>query len=208
MTTQRIKEGDSVLPGERLGVIEEFLPGDGTFQDEDDVVYASITGIVHIDMKERKISVKATTRTPVYPKRNDVVLGEIQHVTKKSAIVNIFQIEDEPCPISFSGYLFITNTAGGYIEQMRDIFAPGDLIIARVQQQADGLARLSTVGSRFGVFHASCSRCGGPLHRQGRRLECAECGNFEERKLSQRYGKVLRPDLPEDDLPPEEEGDH
>ncbi|MDO8057064.1 MAG: exosome complex RNA-binding protein Csl4 [Candidatus Hermodarchaeota archaeon] len=204
MTTQRIKEGDSVLPGERLGVIEEFLPGEGTFQDEDDVVYASITGIVHIDMKERKISVEATTRTPVYPKRNDVVLGEIQHVTKKSAIVNIFQIEDEPCPISFSGYLFIKNSAGGYIEQMRDIFAPGDLIIARVQHQADGLARLSTVGPRFGVFHASCSRCGGPLHKHGQRLECMECGNLEERKLSQRYGKVLRPDLSEDDLPPEE----
>jgi exosome complex component CSL4 len=204
MTNQRIKEGDSVLPGERLGVIEEFLPGQGTFQDQDDVVYASVTGIVHIDMKERKISVEPTTRIPVYPKRNDVVLGVIQHVTKKSAIVNIFQINDDPCPISFSGYLFIKNSAGGYIEQMRDIYAPGDLIMARVQQQTDGLARLSTVGSRYGVFQASCSRCGGPLHKQGRRLECLECGNFEERKLSQQYGKVLRPDLPEEDLPSEE----
>ena len=204
MKNQRIKEGDSVLPGERLGVIEEFLPGQGTFQDEDDVVYASVTGIVHIDMKERKISVEPTTRIPVYPKRNDIVLGVIQHVTKKSAIVNIFQINDEPCPISFSGYLFIKNSAGGYIEQMRDIFAPGDLVMARVQQQTDGLARLSTVGSRYGVFQASCSRCGGPLHKQGRRLECLECGNFEERKLSQQYGKVLRPELPEEDLPAEE----
>ena len=204
MTNQRIKEGDSVLPGERLGVIEEFLPGEGTFQDADDVVYASITGVVHIDMKERKISVEATTRIPVYPKRNDIVLGVIQHVTKKSAIVNIFQIGDDPCPISFSGYLFIKNSAGGYIEQMRDIFAPGDLIMARVQQQTEGLARLSTVGSRFGVFHASCSRCGGPLHKQGRRLECLDCGNFEERKLSQRYGKVLHPEPPEEDIIPEE----
>ncbi len=196
MTGQRIKEGDSVLPGERLGVIEEFLPGEGTFQDEDDIIYASITGLVHIDMKERKISVKGTTRKPIYPTRNDVVLGVIQHVTKKSAIVNIFQIEDQECPITFSGYLFIKNAAGGYIDQMRDLFVPGDLIIARVQQQADGLARLSTVGSRYGVVQASCSRCGEPLHLQGRRLECVECGNYEKRKLSQNYGKIPNSEPP------------
>jgi exosome complex component CSL4 len=190
MTGQRTKEGDTVLPGEKLGVIEEFLPGEGTFQDEDDVIYSSLTGKVHIDMKERKISVEATTRQPVYPTRNDVVLGVIQSVTKKSAIVNIFQIEDKECPITFSGYLFIKNAAGGYIDQMRDLFAPGDVIIARVQQHANGLARLSTVGSRYGVIQASCSRCGEPLHLQGRQLECVECGNYEKRKLSQTYGQV------------------
>lgn len=191
MTNQRVKEGDSVLPGSKLGVIEEYIPGDGTFQDEDDAIYASITGIVHIDMKERKISVESITRKPVYPERNKIILGEIQNVTKKSAIVNIFRIEDDPCPVTFSGFLFIKNAAGGYIEQMRDLYAPGDLIIARVQQQADGLARLSTVGSRFGVFQASCSRCGEALQLQGRQLECIECGNLERRKISQNYGKIL-----------------
>lgn len=204
MTSQRVKEGDSVLPGSKLGVIEEYIPGDGTFQDEDDVIYASIIGIVHIDMKERKISVESTTRKPVYPDRNNIILGEVQHVTKKSAIVNIFQIEDDPCPVTFSGFLFIKNAAGGYIEQMRDLYAPGDLIIARVQQQADGLARLSTVGSRFGVFQASCSRCGEPLQLQGRQLECVECGNLERRKLSQNYGKILNSEAKEENAISEE----
>jgi exosome complex component CSL4 len=204
MTGQRIKEGDSVLPGERLGVIEEFLPGEGTFQDEDDVIYASITGLVHIDMKERKISVEATTRKPLYPTRNDVVLGVIQHVTKKSAVVNIFQIEDQECPVSFSGYLFIKNAAGGYIDQMRDLFAPGDIIIARVQQHADGVAQLSTVGSRFGVIQASCSRCGEPLHLQRQRLECVECGNYEKRKLAQNYGQIPGLESPVEKVAPEE----
>ena len=204
MTGQRIKDGDHVLPGERLGVIEEYIPGKGTFQDEDDVIYASITGIVQIDMKERKISVEGTTHQPVYPKRNDTVLGEIQHVTKKSAIINIFQIEDTFLPVTYSGYLFIKNAAGGYIEQMRDIFAPGDIIIARVQHQADGLARLSTVGSKFGVIYANCSRCGEPLHLRGTRLECTECHNLERRKLSQKYGKTPKPE-PQVDEPLEDE---
>lgn len=196
---QRVKEGDNVLPGERLGVIEEYIPGEGTFQDEDDVIYATITGIVRIDMKERKISVEGTTRVPVYPKRNDVVLGEIQHVSKKSAVINIFQVGESPCPVTFSGFLFIKNAAGGYIDQMRDLFAPGDLVIARVQQQADGIARLSTIGSKFGVFQASCTRCGEPLHVHGRGLECFDCGNLEQRKIAREYGKVLTSQPPVDE---------
>jgi exosome complex component CSL4 len=204
MTNERIKEGDSVLPGEKLGVIEEYIPGDGTFQDEDDIIYATITGTVHIDMKERKISVEGSTRQPVYPKRNDIVFGEVQSVTKKSAIINIFQIGDTECPVTFSGYLFIKNTAGGYVEQMRDLFAPGDLVIARVQRQTDGLARLSTVGTRFGVFQASCSRCGEPLQLQGKRLECIECGNFEQRKIAQKYGQLVESKPADEEPTPEE----
>jgi exosome complex component CSL4 len=201
MKKKRIKNGDHVVPGDRLGVIEEFIPGTGTFQDEDDVIYSTITGRVQIDMQERKISVKPTTRQPVYPKRNDVIFGEIQHVSKKSAIVNIHQIGDIMLPVPFSGYLYVKNSAGSFVEQMRDLFAPGDYIIARVQQQTEGLAQLSTVGPKFGVCFAYCSRCGEPLHKTGRRLECFECGNIERRKVASNYGKFndqeKKPDQPE-----------
>ena len=186
-----------MLPGDRLGVSEEYLPGDGTFQD-DDIIYACVTGNVDIDMKERKISVKQTTRKPIYPQRNDVVLGEIQHVSKKSAVVNIFRIGDQADPVAYSGFIFIKNAAGGYVEQMQDLFSPGDVIIARIQSQSDGRSRLSTVGTRFGVLHARCGRCGEPLYVQGRRLECFECGNIEDRKISSNYGKILSSEKPEE----------
>jgi exosome complex component CSL4 len=199
MTNKRIKDGDHVLPGVRLGVIEEFIPGEGTYQDKDDAIYATITGYVRIDMKERKISVEAKTRTPIYPRKNDIVLGEIQNVSKKSAVVNIFKIGNEECPIHFTGFLYINNAASGYIDQMRDLYCPSDLIIARVQQTSDGMARLSTVGSRFGVFRASCSRCGEPLHQQGKQLECSECGNIERRKIAKAYGEILTQELTEDE---------
>jgi len=190
MTNRRIKDGDHVLPGERLGVIEEFIPGAGTFQDQDDAIYANVTGHVRINMKERKISVESTTRTPLYPQRNDIVLGEIQSVSKKSAAVNIFRLRDVPCAVPFSGFLYIKESVGGYVDQMQDLFAPGDVILARVQQQSEGLTHLSTVGSRFGVLRASCSRCGELLNLKGTRLECPQCGNTENRKLANSYGQV------------------
>jgi len=191
MTNARIKDGDHVLPGIRLGVIEEFIPGDGTFQDKDDVIYSTITGFVRIDMKERKISVQATTRIPTYPVKNDVVLGEIQQVSKKSAVVEIFKIGNVELPVHFTGYLYINNAASGYVEQMYDLFCPCDLIIAIVHQQSDGIARLSTVGPKFGAFRSFCSRCGELLQRQGKQLECPECGNIERRKIAKNYGEIL-----------------
>lgn len=190
MPNKRIKEGDRVLPGDRLGVIEEFIPGAGTFQDQDDVIYASITGLVRIDMSERKIHIEAITRTPIFPQRNDIVIGVVQHVGKKAVIINIFQLRGNYCPIPYSGSVYIKNAAAGYVEQMRDLFRPGDIIIARVQKQALGMARLSTVGPRLGVIHSSCSRCGQPLILQNRRLVCSGCGNVEQRKLSKDYGKI------------------
>lgn len=191
MKNTHIKNGDHVLPGVRLGVIEEFIPGVGTFQDKDDVIYATITGFVRIDMKERKISVEATTRTPTYPVKNDIVLGEIQQVSKKSAVVDIFQVGNVELPIHFTGYLYINNAASGYVEQMHDLFCPCDLIIAIVHQQSEGIARLSTVGTRFGAFRSFCSRCGELLHRQGKQLECPECGNIERRKIANNYGEII-----------------
>lgn len=190
MPNKHIKDGDRVLPGDRLGVIEEFMPGPGTFEDQDDVIYASITGLVRIDMSERTIHIETITRTPIFPKRNDIIIGVVQHVGKKAVIINIFQVSGSSCAIPYSGSIYIKNAAAGYVEQMRDLFRPGDIVIARVQKQALGMARLSTVGPRLGVIHSSCSRCGQSLKHQNRRLTCSNCGNVEERKLSKDYGQI------------------
>ena len=188
---QYIKEGDYVLPGDRLGVIEEFIPGPGTFQGDDDVIYASIVGRVHIDMIERRISIRSPMDKPVYPRRNDVVIGEIDTVAKKAAMVNIFRIRKAFCPVPFSGSIYVKNATAGYVESMIDLFRPGDIVMARVLLQDNGIARLSTVGPRFGVIRAFCSRCGQTLVRRGNRLECPDCGNLERRKLSKGYGRIL-----------------
>ena len=42
-TSKSTQSGDVVLPGDRLGVIEEFIPGLGTFEDEG-IIFATING--------------------------------------------------------------------------------------------------------------------------------------------------------------------
>ena len=48
------KSGRFISPGERLGVIEEFLPGQGTFI-ENGVIYASIVGMLLNDQLNKKV---------------------------------------------------------------------------------------------------------------------------------------------------------
>ena len=44
------------IPGEEIAQIEEYLPGDNTYED-DDVIRATTVGNVHLDSSERLASV-------------------------------------------------------------------------------------------------------------------------------------------------------
>ena len=56
-----------MLPGERLGVIEEFIPDSGTYV-KDGVIYAKIVGRALMDMMNRKVSVYPIKEGAVVPK--------------------------------------------------------------------------------------------------------------------------------------------
>ena len=51
---KRVKDGDIVLPGDYLGVIEEFLPGEGIIE-EDGELYAARAGRVRINSEKVEI---------------------------------------------------------------------------------------------------------------------------------------------------------
>ena len=50
------KTGHLVLPGERLGVIEEFIPDSGTYV-KDGVIYSKIVGRALMDLLSKRVSV-------------------------------------------------------------------------------------------------------------------------------------------------------
>lgn len=50
------KTGRLVVPGERLGVIEEFIPDAGTFV-KDGVIYSKIIGRALVDLMNKRVSV-------------------------------------------------------------------------------------------------------------------------------------------------------
>lgn len=62
-----IKEEEIVMPGEKLGIIEQYLPGYGTY-DDDGEIKSSVLGSVKIDQKRKVISVEGDAKPALLKK--------------------------------------------------------------------------------------------------------------------------------------------
>ena len=72
------KDKKIVLPGEVLGTSEEFLAGEGTFE-QSGIILSSIMGELDLDQKEMMARVRPVN-PPVELKINDVVLANVQDI--------------------------------------------------------------------------------------------------------------------------------
>lgn len=189
MSEKRIGRSEQfVAPGDKLGVIEEFLPGQGTYVD-DGVIYSQTTGHTLMDRLNKTISVYSKVRLPLVPKESSIVLGQIANVQEKSVDVRILKIDQRWIPRFFSGLLHVSNVSEGYVRAMFDAFKVGDIIRAKVISTANRASHLSTEDGRFGVVHALCPRCGHLLiSGGGGLLRCPSCKGTERRKVASDYG--------------------
>lgn len=85
------KSGHLVMPGERLGVIEEFIPDSGTYV-KDGVIYSKIVGRSLVDLQNRRVSVYPVAPGVVVPKVGTVVIGQIGNAQSDNVLVRIFRI--------------------------------------------------------------------------------------------------------------------
>ncbi|QDA31066.1 RNA-binding protein [Thermococcus indicus] len=187
------KSGDIVLPGDYLGVIEEYFPGEGV-KEENGELYAVRAGKVVIDQDRMEISVEPVTDTPPLPQVGDVVIANVIEVKPQAAIVQLIKIEgredDREIATSKLAGIHISQVRDGYVEGMSTEFKVGDIVRARVIANEKSPIQLSTKGPDLGVVYALCSRCRTPLVRRGDRLICPRCGSVETRKLSTLYRKM------------------
>lgn len=177
-----------VLPGDKLGVIEQFLPGTGTYEKEG-TIYANFTGNAKIDLKNKRVTVVPTTRVPRLPKEGATVLASVTHATEKMATVSIWKIEDAMIQNPFTAILHISSSSPRYERNMSDVCKGGDIIRARVIDMTNRIPQLTTAGRGLGVVKAFCSKCGAVLDFSNRRLQCPSCGNIERRRLAEESEK-------------------
>ena len=64
------------LPGEKIASIEEYLPGDNTFED-DDTIRATTIGEINLDSSERLASINRQKQITV-PNVGDIVIGVVE----------------------------------------------------------------------------------------------------------------------------------
>ncbi len=179
----RVSDGQFVVPGERLGVVEEFDPGPGTV-DVNGTVVAAQTGKASVDRKRRIVTVKTLAGPPLFPDEGSTILGMVEKIQEKMAIVSIFMVDGKPLGRPFTGMLHISTSSPRYEEDMGDVCKPVDIIRAKVMDTKERIPKLTTAGPGLGVIKAYCSKCGGELVFSGRILRCALCRNVERRRLA------------------------
>jgi exosome complex component CSL4 len=184
------KSGQLVMPGERLGVIEEFIPDSGTYV-KDGVIYSKIIGHSLIDLQNRKVQVYPVSEGAVYPKVGSIVTGQIGNAQSDNVLVKIFKVGNKDISGTFGGILHVSDVSDRYVDQMSDVCKPGDIVRAKVISAKNQAFHLSTNDKNLGIIHAFCSRDSGVLEQQPQRfdLQCSKCGNVERRKTAPDYGK-------------------
>jgi exosome complex component CSL4 len=183
-------ETQFVVPGERLGVVEEFMPGPGTYE-RDGTIYSEVTGYTTRDKVNKTVSVKPSVKRPLVPMEGDTVIGTVVNAQGKMATLSLTRIGDKTLSTPFSAILHISTSSPRYERAMMEVCKAADVVRARVVNIRNRVPQLTTIGRGLGVISASCSRCGDPLILKGTVLQCQTCMNIERRKLADDYGKNI-----------------
>ncbi|MEM0448806.1 MAG: exosome complex RNA-binding protein Csl4 [Methanomassiliicoccales archaeon] len=179
----------SVLPGEEVAEAEEYLPAEGTYEEEGKV-YASIAGELELDNKEKVARVKPFN--PVAElKPGDTVFCSVTDVRNCMVICDVVAIEGREREIAgeTSATIHISKLSSDYVQDASKEIRPSDIIRAKVIQVKPSV-QLTTAGPHLGVVKALCRRCRAPLIRKDKGLYCVNCERIETRKIADDYGDV------------------
>jgi exosome complex component CSL4 len=185
----KAKSGDFVLPGDILGVTEEFVPSQWTYEEEGEIK-SLVVGTVSIDEKNKKISIVPKTGTPISVEVGKTIVGQISEVRGQRASVKIEKIKgiDRELTTSFVGGIHISQAQKGYLAKLTEAFRIGDIVEAKVTKVI-GLDNvdLTTANEELGVLKAMCTKCRHYMVQVDNEVVCLNCGRKERRKLSAHY---------------------
>lgn len=180
--------GQFVVPGERLGVIEEFTPGPGTYV-EQGTIYSKTTGFTLLDMLNKRVSVYPLTHAVGAPHIGSTVIGQVSDTQSKTATLRILKVGKRPVSGFFTGILHISDASPSYVQTMFDVCKTSDIMRAKVVSDKNRVYHLSTADETLGVIYAFCSQCGHLLSLRRMIMRCTNCGKIEKRKTASDYGK-------------------
>ena len=186
----KINTGDFVMPGDVLGVSEQFLPDEWTY-DDGNYIKAAVFGNVSIDNKSKMISIVPKSGTPALLKVGDSIYGQVSDVRGQRAVIDVqgMKNRDRQLALSYMGAIHISQVKNGYLEKLHDAMRIGDIIEARVTKIMGDNLDLNTVNKEGGIIKAMCTNCRAfmKLTRKRDELYCEVCHRKERRKVSSNY---------------------
>lgn len=177
----------NVLPGDSLSVSEEFLPGKNAY-DADGIVRALLAGKIVKDMVQREVSVKPVAVAKL-PSVGDVVTGQVETAQTSVSNLKIYYVNGVSTQSGFVGLIFLRDERGGR-GMRRTQVKLGDIVRAKVVSTTNSMIHLWIGEPHLGVVATLCSNCGHPLREDRGRAVCDNCGNVEERKFADDFGRM------------------
>ena len=180
-----------ILPGEQVASIEEFEAGKNTYI-HNGSVRSTALGVKIYDLKRRIVKIDQKN-SPMLPKIGDILIGYIEMLFGNMFSVRILYINDKKSDAGFSA--IASARVGGASGRDRGdrrgriIFRIGDIVRGRVISLLNSTIHITIDEKEFGVLYALCFNCGGNTVRVNNTVKCIECGLYEERKLTNDYGK-------------------
>ncbi|MFH1750685.1 MAG: exosome complex RNA-binding protein Csl4 [Candidatus Micrarchaeota archaeon] len=173
------------VPGELLGIEEEFFGNENTYS-EGGNVYSMILGEKKLTNKQVQLASPKVARMLM---KGDVVIGRVKDLYDSVSLILIESADDsgERKAIgSTYAYMRITELVrgAGYVRNFRQHIKIGDILRARIIEVNPLGTYMSISEDGMGVLKARCSVCHTLLSQRGRILVCDDCGSKESRKLA------------------------
>ncbi|MDG6220114.1 MAG: exosome complex RNA-binding protein Csl4 [Candidatus Thermoplasmatota archaeon] len=177
-------------PGDVLGTTEEYIPGEGTYEEEGKI-YASVPGQVFVDEKDLRIDVRTKNPT-IKLLKGDHVIARVIGLYESMVLVEIVMVDGIDRSIAggdTTAVIHVSKIDRRYTEDVKNEYRIGDIIRAEVIQ-AEPSPKLVTNYPHLGVIRALCTKCRFPMEKGKGALVCTNCENRETRKLADDFGNV------------------
>lgn len=177
------------IPGERLGILSEYEPGDGTYE-RNGYIYSKLCGKKQVssksDAEKPTISVVRSGQN-IVPEVNTVAMCKVINNNPRFCKVNILSVGGTSLKGSFKGIIRKEDVRATKkdLVKMYESFRPGDIVLARVLSLGDSQSYfLSTAENELGVIYA-CSESGySMLPISWCEMQCTHTGKKEHRKVA------------------------
>ena len=175
-----VNEGKKVIPGDKIGVIEEF-EGKGDVIINHGVIRSTKVGELSYDMKKRVALVKGIEIKSPIPKEGDIVIGVVEAAQSNFITIRVNSINNKRVYSNFTSVIFLPSSP----IKTKLPCKIGDVVKAKVKCVKNGAIFLSLAEPDLGVIKTSCSLCGGEVVRVKTNIvKCVSCGYEDYRKLS------------------------
>ena len=169
------------IPGEKIAQIEEYLPGENTYEDSDSI-RATTIGNINLDPTERLASINSQTQITV-PKIGDVIIGVVE-ANLPSMIAIMIKYVNGKKVVADLECICVTRHL-----RKKNIALAQDVVKVEIISHINGTIHASIDSQELGVLFTKCRKCFGTVVKMRDAVKCKDCTWIDDRKLSSDFGK-------------------